>query len=65
MPTSEEVELELRQEVQQTPNLALPPQPDQHLAEWRLTAHRRRLHPIPNNPIDGDQRRSLSDRQRR
>ena len=66
--TSEEVGLELRQEAQRALNQTLrPPRPDQHPAEWRLTAHHRRQfrHLIRNDLTDGEQRRSMSDRQRR
>ena len=66
--TSEEVELELRQEAQRAHNQTLLlPRPDQHPAEWRLTAHHRRQlrHHIRNDLTDGGQQRSMSDRQRR
>ena len=63
--TSEEEELVLRQEVHQTRNLPSLPPLDQLPAGWRSKAHHRHLHLIRNEQFEEDQRRSMSDRQRR
>ena len=64
-PTLDEEVRVLRQEVQQQRNQPLPPLLGQHLTGWRSKALYRHLHLIQSKQIGDDQRRSMSDRQRR